>query len=160
MSLTLNPFERLLANALSPAEQACISYNCLNPERVKSHRHRMIKHLECMSERLQHLQNRLARELPVLAPARMLHIPLICALGKYLKYKDRALTTDLVRGMPIVGEIPRASALPVKETPASLDLHALKGELRVTNRKVLKSLSKSTDLALKQKCWGLAHEEF
>ena len=89
--------------------------------------------------------------LPLSAPAQKLNIPLIRALETKLNYADRALTLDLVRGMPIVGGIPRTAALPAKETLASIIIREVKGSLDVANEKILKSLSKSADTILKQK---------
>ena len=96
MARGLNPFGRLLGNALSPAEQACVVYNCQNPGLTKRHRHRVIQHLEALSLKLSPAQKRLARKLPRNAPARHLHIPLICALTKYLGFPDSRLPYDLV----------------------------------------------------------------
>ena len=151
MARGLNPFERLLGNALSPAEQACVLYNCQNPNEAKRHRHRAIRHLEALSVSLNPAQERVGGKLADSAPARKLHIPLICALAKHLSYPDTSLMADLVRGMPIVGDIPLTGALPKKETPATMSLRDVKGAVRATNQKVLKSLSKSTKLLLKQK---------
>ena len=151
LALDINPFERLLANDLSPTEQACASYNCLNPRRAKRHRRRITKHLEFLSEIIRSRQIHLSNSLPELAPARKLHIPLICNLVRQLGCADKSLSGDLVRGVPIVGVIPRTSTLPAKETPAAMNLHDVKGAVRTTNEKVLKSLSKSTVLLLKQK---------
>ena len=160
MALGLNPFERLLGNALSPAEQACVVYNCQNPDLTKRHRHRVIKQVEALSLKLNPAQIRLAGKLPHNAPARHLHIPLIYALSKYLDYPDSGLPYDLVHGMPIVGEIPLTSTLPMKETPSTMRLEDVKGAVRATNAKVMKSLSKPSKLILRQKCWDLSHEEF
>ena len=62
--------------------------------------------------------------------------------------------------MPIVGEIPRTTALPTKATPANMSLRDVRGAVLVTTEKVLKSLSKSTDSILKQKRWELSWAEF
>ena len=160
LALEINPFERLLGNALSPAEQACVSYNCLNPIRAKRHRRRVIKNLEPLSESLRSSQILLSNSLPELAPARNLHIPLICHLVRELDYADKSLSKDLIRGMPIVGVIPQTPTLPAKETPATMNLHGVKLAARTTNEKVLNSLSKSKVLLLKQKCWDMSREEF
>ena len=160
LALDINPFERLLGNALSPVEQACVSYNCLNPRRAKRLRRRIIKHVEFLSESLRASQIHLSNSLPELAPARKIHIPLIRNLVRQIDYTDKSLSGDLIRGMPIVGVIPRTSTLPVNETPATMDLHDVKGAMRTTNDKVLKSLSKSTVLPPKQKFWGTSREEF
>ena len=81
----------------------------------------VIQHLGELSERLRPLQQ-LSRELPVSAHARKLNIPLICAHATQLNYTDKTLTLDLLRGMPIVGEIPRTNALPASDTIASMSL--------------------------------------
>ena len=127
---------------------------------MKRHRHRVIRHLEALSVRLNPAQERLAGKLTDSAPSRKLHIPLICALTKHLSYPDTSLMADLARGMPIVGDIPLKATLPTKETPATMSLHDVRGAVRVTNQKVLKSLEKSTKLLLKQKCWDLSRGEF
>ena len=126
LALDINPFERLLDNALSPAEQARVSYNCRNPLRAKRHRRRVIEHLEFHSESLRSSQIQLSNSLPELAPARSLHIPLIRRLVRELEYTDKSLSTDLIRGMPIVGVISQTSTLPAKETPATMSLHDVK----------------------------------
>ena len=151
MARGLNPSERLLGNALSPAEQACILHNCQNPSVVKRHRHRAIHQLEALSAMLKPAQERLAGRIAETAPAWSLHIPLICAITRNLSYPDATLMADLVRGMPIVGDIPLTSALPMKEAPATMSLHEVRGAVRAMNRKVLKSLSKPTKLLLRQK---------
>ena len=151
MARGLNPFERLMENALSPAEQACVLHNCQNPNVAKRHRHRAIRHLEALSATLKPAQERLAGRLADSAPARSLHIPLICALAKNLSYPDTSLMADLVRGMPIVGVIPLTTTLPMKETPATTSLHDVRGAVRASNQKVLKSISKPAKLLLRQK---------
>ena len=111
LSLEINHFEKLLASALSPAEQACVKYNGLNSNHPKRRRRRVIKHLDKLIERLQPLQRKLAGEPPASEPARKRNIPLICAITTQPNYTDKALTSDLGHGMPIVGGIPRTNAL-------------------------------------------------
>ena len=152
----INPCERLLASALSPAEQACVSYICMNPFRVKLLRRRVIKHIESLSESLRSSQIQLSNSLPELAAARKLRIPLICNLVRQLDYADESLSADLVRGAPIVGVVPRTSTLPANVTPSAMNLLDVRGEVRTTNTNVLKSLSKSTVLLLKQNA-GTCH---
>ena len=105
MACSMNPFERLLGNAISPAEQARIRHNFQNPNEVKRHRHRVIRYLEGLSTTLKPTHDRLAGRLKDSATSRNLHVPLICALARNLDYPDTSLTRDLVRGMPIVGDI-------------------------------------------------------
>ena len=112
---------------------------------------RVIRHLREFSERMRPLQRRLSRKLPSTAHAQKLHIPLICAIVTQLDYTAKTSGSDLVRGMPIVGEIPRTAALPTKETPATMSLHDVRWEVLVTNGEVLKSISKSAEMILKQK---------
>ena len=155
----INHFEKLIAIALSPSDQDCARYNCSNSIRAKRRRHRVIIHLEKLGELLRPLQQ-LPRELPVSEHARRLSIPLICALATQLNYADKTLTSDLARGAPIVGEIPRTTALHAKDTLAYVRLHDAQGSSGVTNGKVLKSLSGSIDAILKPKWWDLSWAEF
>ena len=90
------------------------------------------------------------------APARKLHIPLIAELAKRFNYTDVPLPDDLVKGMPIAGDIPCINATLSKVTPATMDMGDVRDAIRVTNAKALKSLSKSNDLMLKQKMMGFA----
>ena len=147
----INPFERLLANASSPAEQACVSFNCQYPKRTKRERHRAIERIEHLSGGLRASQIELARPLPLRAPARKLHIPLIQHLVAELEYTDVSLDTDLVAGMPSVGLIPRTSSLPEKVASAAMALPDVRGAVYDTTLKVLKSSSKSSKPELKQK---------
>ena len=140
LELDINPFDRLLANALSPVEKAFISYNCMNLLRVKQIRRRVIKDLDVHSASQRPPLTQLSESLPELAPARKLHIPLNRYLVKELDYSDKSLPGDLVHGMPIVGEIPSTSTLPVMETPAVVSLHDVLGGVRTANEKVLKSV--------------------
>ena len=156
LALDINPFERLLASALSPAEQACVSYNFRNPVRVKRHRHRAAKRLEFLGESLRSKQAQLTDSLPMLAPARKLHIPLIQRIVGQLGYTDKSLATDSVLGTPIVGVIPRTSSLLAKETPPAMILQDVRGDVRVKNTKVLNSISKST-VSLSNKNDGACH---
>ena len=151
LALEINPFEKVLAGALSPAEQACVKRNCSNPNLPKRRRRMAIKHMDKLSERLQPLRRQLSGELPASSPARKLNVPLICALTTQLNYTDKALTSDLVRGMPIVGEIPRTNALHAQGTIDSMSLHDANGHIETTNLKIPKSLSKSPDTILIQK---------
>ena len=121
LSLTPNPFGRLQANDSIPAEQACVSYNCLNQQRVKRRMGRVTKHLGNMSESIRPLGNRVACKSPESAPARKLHIPIIGDLVKNLDYAGKSLTSDSVRGMPILGRFPQTTALPSEETPFAMD---------------------------------------
>ena len=50
LALDINPFERLLANALSPDEQACVQFNCQNPDRIKQPRRKFIRDLDLLSD--------------------------------------------------------------------------------------------------------------
>ena len=150
LELEFGPFGRLLANTLSPAEQACVKYNCQNPSRAKRHRHRTIKHLEALSDVLRPEKQRLSITLPVLAPARNLHIPLIQHPISDLNYTDKSLAKDLLMGMPIAGVIPRTSSLPANVTDATMKLHDVKGSVRTANTAILDSISKSTNLRIKQ----------
>ena len=127
LALDINPCDRLLANALSPAEQACISYNCLNPLRAKRLRRRIINDMDILSASLLPAHIQLSKSMPGLAPARKLHIPSIRNLVRELDCTDKSLPGDLIRGMPIVGVIPRTSTLPVKETPATMNLADVMG---------------------------------
>ena len=70
LALEINSYENLLACALSPAEQAIVKYNCLNSNRAKRHRRRVIRNLGKFSERLRPLQRRLSTKLPASSPAR------------------------------------------------------------------------------------------
>ena len=151
MGQELNPLERLLASALSPVEQACITYNCRSPSAAKQHRRKAIKLLHSLSVALRPAHDSLTRTLPEQVTARKLHIPLIAELAKRLDYTEVSLPDDLVRGMPIIGDIPCINALPSKVTPATMGLHDVRDAVRVTNAKVIKSLSKPNDLLLKQK---------
>ena len=151
LALKINPFERLLANALSPAEQACVSFNCQYPMDTKRERHRAIQQIEHLSASLRASQIELTRSLPPLAPARKLHIPLIRHLISELEYADVSLATDLVAGMHIVGVIPRTSSLPEKVTSAAMALRDVRGTVYETNLKVPKSLPNSSKPVLKQK---------
>ena len=124
MAFILNPFERLLGSSLSPSEQACVRRNCQNPDEAKRHRHRVIRFLEGLGSTRKPTQGRLASRLTGNAPARKLHAPLICALAADLGYAY--LAKDLVRGMPIAGALPLASAPPMKVVPAAMNLHGVK----------------------------------
>ena len=159
MARSLNPFGRLQDNALSPADLSRIQHNCRNPNEAKRHRRRVIRYMEGLITTLKPARGRLGGRLTGNAPARNLHIPLICDLARNIDYPDTSLTRDLVRGMPIVGDIPVTSTLPMKVAPAAMNLRDVKEFAAVTNRKVVKSLSKSTDLLLRRECWGLPHEE-
>ena len=162
LELEINPFGKLLAIALCHAEQACVKYNCSDSNLAKRRRRRVIKHMDNLRGRLKPLQRKLdgGGGLPVSAPSRKLSIPLICALATKLRYADKALTSGLVRGMPIVGEIPRTNALPAKATIASMSVYDAKGSVETTNLKILKSLSKSTGAILIQKRCELSWAEF
>ena len=151
MALELNPFERVLANALSPAEQEGVKFNCTNPTRVKRMRHKATKRLESLRGELHLGKVRFSNGLPVLAPARKLRIPLIQKLIGGLNYTDKTLAKDLVAGMPIAGAIPRTTALPMKETTETLNLQDVRTAVRDTNTTILKSITKSNDSQLKQK---------
>ena len=94
---------------------------------------------------------RLSNNLPVLAPARNLRIPLIQHLISDLNYADESLARDLVMGMPIAGVIPRTSALPSKVNAATMNLPDVKCSVRTTNTAILDSISNSTNIRLKQK---------
>ena len=159
LALEINPFERLLTNALSPVEQACVQFNSQNPTRVKQLRHKVIRDLNILSDSIRPVLTNLSKSLPELAPARKLHIPLIRHLVKELDYADLSLPDDLIRGMPIVGMIPPTASLPEKVTTASMSMREVLGAVRDTNEKVLKSLSKPTLEVLKQKCWDLSQKE-
>ena len=137
-----------------------MSFNCQYPTSTKRLRHRAIEHLEYHSENLRSSQLELTGSLPLLSPARKLHIPLTQHLVKELGYTDVSLATDLVTGMPIVGLIPRTSRLPEKVTSAAMALSDVRGAVRESNLKVLNSLSKSSVVLLKQKCWGLSSRKF
>ena len=151
LTLGFNPFERLLANALSPAEQACVKYNCRTLSRVKRIRHRTIKLLEITSDKLRLDKIRLSNDLPVSAPARTLHIPIIRKLITDLDYTEKSLAEDLAMGMPIAGVIPRTSALPTKEADATMKLQDVRRAARTTNMMILNSISKYKDFRLKRK---------
>ena len=151
LALEFNPFERLMANALIPAEQACVAYNSQNPSRAKRHRRRTIRLLETTRDKLRPDKIGLPNDMPVLAPACMLHIPLIQKLITDLDYTDKSLSNGLVLGMPIAGVIPRTSALPAKETTAAMNLQDAKSAIRATNTAILNSMSKPKDLRLERK---------
>ena len=150
LALSINPIDKLLASALSPADQACVKYNCLGSNLPKRRRRWVIKHMDKLSERLQQLQRKLSGGIPESAPARKLNIPLIFARTTRINYTDKAFTSDLVRRMPIVGGIPRPNALPAQETLATMSLHDVKGPIETTNLKILKSLWGSADEILIQ----------
>ena len=154
MALELNPFERLLGNALSPVEQACISFNCQSPLLVKQRRHNAVKSPQSLSVALRPAHESLTATLPEQAPSRKLHIPLIAELVKRFDYADVSLSVDLVKGIPITGDIPIINALPSKVTSATMALDDVRDAINVANANVLKSLSKSTDLLMKQKMLG------
>ena len=128
-----------------------MSFNRQNPIRAKRRRHRAIRHLEYISENIRSTQIELTDSLSLWGPARKLHIPLIQSLAGKLGYADKSLATDLVRGMPIVGVVPRNSSLPAKDTKSAMILPDVRWAVRDTNMKVLKSLSESTAMLLKQK---------
>ena len=84
LALEINPFERLMDNALSPAEQACVQFNCQNLTRVKQLRCRVIRDLDILSDSLRPTLANLSKSLPELEPARKLRIPPIRHLVREL----------------------------------------------------------------------------
>ena len=128
IALDIDPAERLLDSALIPAVKACVSYNCLNQFRVKRHRHGVAESLEFLSEILRSAQIQLTNSLPVLGPARKLHIPLIRRLVRQLDYTDESLETDSVRCIPPIGVFPRTSRLPAEGGAAAVNLPDVRGQ--------------------------------
>ena len=71
---------------------------------------------------------------PKLTSARKLRIPLICELVRQLRYAYMSLTSGLVRGMRIVGDIPRPDPLLLKEAHSDMGLRDVRGAERAKNQ--------------------------
>ena len=105
----INPTATLINQALRPEIRRAV-HTCVNcPELVTKHRESAIKYIEELAAKLEPARVNWRNNLPINAPGRHLHFPLIHFLAKSLNFPDEQFVTDLANGMPIIG--------PVAETP-------------------------------------------
>ena len=129
------------------------------PKLAKATRRRAIRLLANVAQRLSAPQQRLANVLQELAPPRRLNIPLISRLVNMLDYKDNALPLDLTRGVLIAGEIPHTGVLPSRVTTDVIQAGAPPKGLFAGNKTIAKSIARTCDAKLREKCAELSRKE-
>ena len=145
-----DPYDRILETHCAPEIRRSAILISTQPKLIKVHRHRAIRSITNLAQRLSASQQRLAHVLQKLAPARRLNIPLISGLLDALGHNEKTLPRDLTKGMLIKGDISHSMVLPSRVTPAATHVRALSKGLLTRNKDIIRSIARTCDPKLRE----------
>ena len=131
---------------------------CKDYDTTIKKRRLVLSQIKDISSSLEPCNSRLKALLPIDSPPRNLNPALIEYLAEYLDFPDRHITSDLIRGMPLTGEIEPAKSLPHADNTAKTTLQEVMKEVRDRNTQLIKTLKNRPKDAIK-KCWDMTQEE-
>ena len=144
----VGPFDRAIELSLSARDRLNFRRITNEQKTVKTGRRRVIRELTRISAKLKPMQEKLFGVLDTASPARTLRIPLINFLVKKFNYPDTTLP------------VKKSNSLAARVAPAAENLKQLRFGLNKQNRNIVRSIRKSTNPTLKQKCWEMPLSEY
>ena len=151
ISRHVGPFDRMRNNALSVRSRNTIRRVASDPALAKSFRQKSIRTLLKISSELYPIRVKLRPMLPDNSPSRELSIPSIGFLSQKTDYHGKSITSDLDKGMDIIGDAPITNAPGTRSCCAITDVRDIKQRLLPGNRTILRDLKRDTGKALVSK---------
>ena len=111
---------------------------------IVSIRQNMILELKRLKTKLEPLNIRIKSKVEATSSVHALDIALLDFLMKHTSAPDRELVRDLVRGMPLTGEISASESLKQKRANGRIDIDEVRRDAEETNRRIIKNLLKQS----------------
>ena len=150
----INPSVMLLETALEPKTKLTAVRCAREPEEVVKRRKNALGAIKQISSKCAHLRSRWSNALPEGSPARNLNLPLFYCITTTMGYSDKTLVKELMRGMPITGDIEKTNVLTERVRLAQTATEEWLKNLPARNRVVLGRAIRSQGSIMANECWA------
>ena len=140
-------------------DAAVASQVCRRPsDNIISARKSTLEYIKKLKQELKEKNDRLKSMLPEGAAAQRIDIALLDFLISHTGAPDRELSTALIHGMPLSGEIPQAASLHNKEPKTRSTIEDVLRDVQTTNKKIIRNLQKQSQED-RQLCYDMTIQE-